>query len=203
MTKKTSFIVGAVVVIVAVVLIAVFSGHAPEGSVSSATSAGAVPSATSTPGLYTDPNGAFSFSYPLTATVQNTTDADGSGTTLLVNAPAVATVGTTSAASAGASAEQVQVSISSFDENISLTAARIKKDIPTIVMHNVKTFTVGGAAIGGAGANAASSTQAVYFETATTREVWFVTGGYLYQVSGLLTAPRVVFDAIVAGFRPS
>jgi len=132
MTKKTSFIVGAVVVIVAVVLIAVFSGHAPEGSVSSATSAGAVPSATSTPGLYTDPNGAFSFSYPLTATVQNTTDADGSGTTLLVNAPAVATVGTTSAASAGASAEQVQVSISSFDENISLTAARIKKDIVTI-----------------------------------------------------------------------
>jgi len=140
-------------------------------------------SATSTPGVYNDTTAGFSFKYPLDATVQNTTDQNDGGagnTTLIVKAK---------------SGEEIQVTVSPFDENISLTADRIKKDIPTMVMKNTKTVQEG-VASGALG----TAVQAVYFETATTREVWFVTASNLYQVSGLLSDPRATFDSISTSF---
>lgn len=67
---------------------------------------------------------------------------------------------------------EMQIYVSNFDENIILTAERIKQDIPDIKMKDVYKVKAGGI------------TAITFIDTnQNTREVWFVNRGFLYQVS--------------------
>lgn len=71
----------------------------------------------------------------------------------------------------------MQLMVSPYDEGDTLTADRIKKDLPDMPMGNVHTVTLPGANI-----------QAVAFNSSgggfgDSIEVWFAHGGYLYQAS--------------------
>jgi hypothetical protein len=80
----------------------------------------------------------------------------------------------------GGTEQGLQVLVTPFDEDISLTAARIKKDLPAVAMSNVSETTLdaeGGkvAAVVFDSANASSMGQ--------SHEAWFVWNGNLYQIS--------------------
>lgn len=81
----------------------------------------------------------------------------------------------------------IQVYISSFGEDIELNSERIKKDVPDIVMNDVKTTSVGGA-------------RAVFFRSKNssgdTREVWFVHKSNLYQISASLDEENILNDIL-------
>lgn len=112
---------------------------------------------------YTDPIYHFTFSYP--QALKTTSFEEAPGYTVLVQDTAN---------------HAIQVYITPFDENITLTAERIKQDIPDIVMNNTKTVQVAGIS-----AQTFNSTNEVF---GTTREVWFVHEGNLYQI---VTSPEL------------
>ena len=106
-------------------------------------------------GKYT--NDAYGFSLTLPAGMTATNFNEGEGTTILVSNGTF----------------QMQIFVSQFDEDISLTIARIKKDVPDIKMIEPIEIKTGGVA-----------TVAFYSNDngEKNREIWFVRGGYLYQV---------------------
>ena len=72
----------------------------------------------------------------------------------------------------------MQIFISPFDEPASVfTVERIKKDAPSLIINNPKSFSIG------------SGNGVAFFdsnEANANRQVWFVVGKYLYQI----TAPK-------------
>ncbi len=106
---------------------------------------------------HTDPN--FSLQYPKNISI--TKFEDGASETILLKDP---------------QQKDTQIFISSFDEDIVLSAERIKKDLPKLVIENPTEVMIGG------------KVKAVSFTSTNnlaipTREVWFVYNGYLYQIS--------------------
>lgn len=71
-----------------------------------------------------------------------------------------------------------QLFISPFDEDITLTQERIRQDLPGLVMESVQTIPIAERT----GVAFVSQNQTF----GTSREVWFVYGGYLYQMSTYL-----------------
>ena len=74
---------------------------------------------------------------------------------------------------------EAQIYSTPFDENISLTPERIKKDVPNIRMDDVVVDSVG---------NGNATSSVVWFTTdnglgLVTREGWFVHGYVLFQIS--------------------
>ena len=73
---------------------------------------------------------------------------------------------------------EVQIVIRAFDESGLLTVERIQRDIPDMVIEESQNVLIGSAQI-----------PALLFwsesgSAGRTREVWFVQGGYLYQITG-------------------
>jgi len=115
---------------------------------------------------YTHLSGAFSFEYPADLSVSSFGVAyDESGEIILVQD------------NKGKGGLQIIVSV--FDEDVVLTEERIRRDIPDLVMLDVRVRTLG---IG------EKKVQAVVFTSTNSSmgkssEAWFVYGGRLYQVS--------------------
>jgi len=105
--------------------------------------------------IYKDPSFGFSVRIPTSAKV--TSFQEGEGQNILIQDASY----------------QMQIYVSGFDENIALTAARIKKDIPDIKMENPMEIETGGVATV---AFVSNDRGAPY------REIWFVNKGNLYQV---------------------
>lgn len=102
----------------------------------------------------------FSFSYPKGLKVGEFEEGE-SGQTILIQKPGTK-IG-------------IQIYYSPFDEDVTLTADRIKKDLPDTKMDSVETWNVG-------------ALQAVSFVSENssfgkTREVWFVYDKNLYQIT--------------------
>ncbi|MEK7180033.1 MAG: hypothetical protein AAB706_01000 [Patescibacteria group bacterium] len=122
--------------------------------------------------VYSDPSG-FSFRYP--KSFHTSTFSEGEGEIILVQTPS-AEVG-------------FQIFVAPFDEEGSaLTAERIKKDIPDIFIQDPQPVTVTG---GGKGITFISDSDNI-----KTREVWFVTKGYLYQITTNLNSESLLVDVL-------
>ncbi len=78
--------------------------------------------------IYEDTDYGFSFFYPENFSIGAFADEEGTKTILVQNAEKTA---------------GIQIFISAFDENITLTPERIKKDVPDIAMSDVKSISVG------------------------------------------------------------
>ena len=103
----------------------------------------------------------FSLELPKGAEVSKVEDGgeNGDGETILVSRGALDTY-------------QMQIHITEFDEEIALSVERIKQDIPDIKMKDEGVVEVGGVK------------GVAFIDTEqNTREIWFVRGGYLYQVT--------------------
>lgn len=74
---------------------------------------------------------------------------------------------------------EMQISVSEFDEEVTLTAERIKRDIPDMKMGAVESVKVGPSTDSG------SSIEAVAFIDMDddTRQIWFVYQNNFYQIS--------------------
>ncbi len=71
----------------------------------------------------------------------------------------------------GKAATGFQMFVSYYDEPaLGFTTARIKKDLPDLVMKDVKEFDIAGG-------------RGVSFESGSDREIWFVGGESLYQIT--------------------
>lgn len=81
---------------------------------------------------------------------------------------------------------EVQVAISDFSEAGPITVSRIKQDISDTDIKNIKPIKI-------------NSNDGVYFETQTTREIWFASKGKLYQVSELIGG--TLMEAVVGTMR--
>mgnify|MGYP001575498671 CR=1 FL=1 len=87
------------------------------------------------------------------------------------------------------SIQGLQILITPFDEDISLTGSRIKKDLPSLVMQNIKEELIG-------------ETNVVIFEstnnlsTGKSLEGWFIYRKNLYQISSSLEASEL-FQGII------
>ncbi|MBI5133948.1 MAG: hypothetical protein HZA81_00980 [Candidatus Taylorbacteria bacterium] len=104
---------------------------------------------------YSDPSG---FSFEVPTGYEPRAVEDGSGKMVLVEKQ-------------GEPGRGFQVFVSYYDEPASgFTAARIKKDIPDIVMKGVKEISIAGG-------------KGVSFDSDSGREIWFVAGESLYQIS--------------------
>lgn len=119
---------------------------------------------------YTDPSG-FSFEMPSGYTARAISD--GLGKTITVEKQG----------------SGFQIAVSPYDEPVAgFGEARIRKDLPDLVMKNVKDFSVAGG-------------KGVSFDSDTGREIWFVSGETLYQIS----APQseaVNAQTAAATFKP-
>jgi hypothetical protein len=112
--------------------------------------------------IYKDPLYPFSFRYPPGFKVNTVSDED--RYTLLLQDTGVKS--------------GIQISLIPFDESAdTLTQARIEKDIPGIVMQDVQPLLLGDS--GGKGL-AFRSNNPLF---GSSREVWFVYKGYLYQIT--------------------
>lgn len=116
----------------------------------------------STGSLYESEKYSFSFKYPSNFSVDELSVKDGSGDIILVQEKS-GEIG-------------FQVFISQFDETGSLTPERIKRDLPNITIENPQNVILSDGIV----ALIFISSDPTIGET---REVWFVKGGYLYQVS--------------------
>lgn len=122
-------------------------------------------SSTPTIATYDNPGYGISFEYPSADLLRETEDV-GLDTILITDL-----IG-----------DAAKISISPFDENIKiLTEARVHKDLPNLQMENVEHVYV-------AYTVPALSFTSVGAEGNTSQEVWFVHGGYLYQISTRNTA---------------
>jgi len=69
------------------------------------------------------------------------------------------------------SAPSIQITVSDFDEDITLTIDRIKRDVPDLPMKNAREFDIN------------SSTNGVAFGDSVGINVWFVAKKHLFQIS--------------------
>lgn len=81
---------------------------------------------------------------------------------------------------------QVQIYVMPFDEDITLTADRVRADIPDITMKNERQLALSG-----------SSAKALVFDGedeafGPTHEAWIVHGGFLYQLKSRLDTGAVL-----------
>lgn len=131
---------------------------------------------------YTHSTIGFSFIYPVSLTISSFGSVyDASGETVLLQ---------------DKGKNGIQVLITPFNEDITLTASRIHKDIPSIEMTEVKTLTVGGSN---------SNVQAVAFKSnnslmGKSREVWFVKDKRLYQISASIEIGEA-FDKLISSWK--
>lgn len=108
---------------------------------------------------YIDPSG---FSFEKLAGYDIKTITDETGKTLLFE-------------KGGATGSGFQIFISYYDEPaLEFTAARIRKDLPDLVMKEVKEFEIAGG-------------RGVMFDSDSGREIWFAVGESLYQVTAPLS----------------
>ena len=138
--------------------------------------------------IYEDTDYGFSFFYPENFSIGAFADEEGTKTILVQNAE---------------KNTGVQIFISAFDENITLTPERIKKDVPDIAMSDVKSISVGQEQRSDLGVPALRSdldANAVSFNsnnsTGQSREVWFVYKSNLYQISAPIAASGIL-DTII------
>ena len=74
----------------------------------------------------------------------------------------------------GKDGKSFQIFISPFDENGPITVARIKKDLPGLIMEETQEISIAG------------KPALAFFsqgEGRRTREAWFAKNGYLYQAT--------------------
>lgn len=121
--------------------------------------------------VYTHPDPYFSFNYPKTMNASSFEEAEGE-TVLLQSSPPG--TGGVPAAGGGGGTLGMQIFISPFEENITLTAERIKKDIPGIKMSGEKPVSVGNIT--------AASFMGQDESLGQTYEVWLVYNKHLYQI---------------------
>lgn len=110
--------------------------------------------------VYTNTAYGFSFTYPDGLVISSVADLDGD--VILVREPD--------------GEREFQIYVMSFDEPGPITQERIHQDLPELQVENPQQVLTGGGAI-----------QALIFngqseDFGSTREVWFVAGGNLYQV---------------------
>jgi hypothetical protein len=96
----------------------------------------------------------------------------------------------------GSGEQGLQILITPFDEDISLTAKRIKKDLPTLSVIEEKEIQLG----------QDIKVQAVVFQsnnnltTGKSLEAWFVYRNNLYQVSSLESS-KELFDKVINSWK--
>jgi len=122
---------------------------------------------------YTHPDPNFSFQYP--KTMNAASFEEGEGETVLLQGQG--------------GALGMQIYISDFDEDITLTAERIKKDLPGTIMNQPKSVSVG------------NITGTAFLSTdeslGQTYEVWLVYNKHLYQILSYASQKDLV-DKILA-----
>ena len=122
---------------------------------------------------YTHPDHNFSFQYP--KTMNAASFEEGEGETVLLQGQG--------------GALGMQIYISDFDEDITLTAERIKKDLPGTIMNQPKSVSVG------------NITGTAFLSTdeslGQTYEVWLVYNKHLYQILSYASQKDLV-DKILA-----
>ena len=137
--------------------------------------------------IYEDTDYGFSFFYPENFSIGAFSDAENTKTILVQNAEKTA---------------GIQIFISAFDEDIALTAERIKKDVPDIAMSDVKNISIGQEQRSDLSVPALRSdlVTAVSFNSnnssGQSREVWFVYKSNLYQMSAPIAASGIL-DTII------
>lgn len=82
----------------------------------------------------------------------------------------------------------IQLYITAFDEDIVLTADRIREDVPVIIMEDEKQVEIG------------RSVQGVLFGEGDKLNVWFIYKNFLYQLSGLRSDTDLVAK-MVSSFK--
>lgn len=123
---------------------------------------------------YLDSTAGFSFKYPEAYSVAEIPPmGEGEGRSLLL--------------SRSGEVASIQIDITPFDEDIVLTAERIKADVPDLVMKNPQAVAIGAFAKG------------VKFDSDTSVNVWFVTRGNLFQMT-VLTPEVTALANIVSSF---
>lgn len=123
---------------------------------------------------YLDSTAGFSFKYPEAYSVAEIPPmGEGEGRSLLL--------------SKSGEVASIQIDITPFDEDIVLTAERIKADVPDLVMQNPQAVAIGVFAKG------------VKFDSDTSVNVWFVTRGNLFQMT-VLTPEVTALANIVSSF---
>ena len=119
------------------------------------------------PQIFSHSDFRFTFSYPVGFTVSRLPQTEG-GETIVVQ---------DTKRQAG-----FQIHLEPFDDpDTEITAERLERDIPEMKVKDPQEVPIGGAS----GRNQISTGLAWVAEDTGTREVWFIFGGYLYQ----LTAP--------------
>jgi len=167
--KKIYFTVGVIAIICIGIFAWFFAFPSDKGELSSLVSP-----ALSDTILYTHVDPTFSFEYPSSFTAAPIEE--GSGETILLQAK-------------DNPESSFQIYISPFDENIVLDEARIKKDLPNLVVENPGEILI------------SEKTKAVSFTSAnnltiSSREVWFVYDGFLYQISAPLESEASLEDIL-------
>lgn len=94
-----------------------------------------------------------------------------------------------------------QVFIAPFDEDITLTAERIRKDVPNITMKNPQPVTIGRKAAFARTLSDARVIGGVAFVSESPAfgesfEIWFVHRGHLFQASAYRASEEVVRDVV-------
>jgi hypothetical protein len=114
---------------------------------------------------YVDPDGRFSFEIPPGVTVQDFHSSEGSIETLVAS---------------GGTEENFQITITPWAD-ATLTVENLLQDYPWLADRAVELITVSGA-------------PGITFEDLVigTRDVWFATGGYLYQFTIQVRLPAVI-----------
>ncbi len=124
---------------------------------------------------YTDATHYFSFQYPKDFTIANVTDDVGESIVIRNVAQKVG----------------FQVYIRAFDEALSaITPNRIEADIPNLKISSPQSVTVGQGIEGLAFISTDSSKVSL-------REVWFVRGGFLYQISAPIATEALLHDVLL------
>lgn len=126
---------------------------------------------------YTDADYGFSFSYPREYQAKSFSDIEDTKTVLVQS---------------GDVKQGVQVFVSAFDEDITLTHERIKKEMPDLVILEPKNLPVDGVT-----GISFKSTNA--FDT-ESYEMWLVRKGKFYQVSAPIVNKNL-FDAIITTWK--
>lgn len=159
---KKRFLTAALIVVVAMVVWLAARGGGEDPLVKGVTDFGAPKARTTIPAgfkRYEDAARGFSFLYP--DGYAATSFPDGAGFAILVQGEN--------------GAKGFQVAVTPFDEDLTeLTEARVRKDVPDMVMRDARQVSVGTAK----GLSFASESA-----QGQTRELWFVWKGNVYQAS--------------------
>jgi len=159
--KKVFIFLSIAIIVVAVIATTVFFRSRPAGD----SVAGPIGSSET----YSNQTYSFSLRYPSALKVSSFRAPDDSGDIVLISGDATST--------------GMQISIAPFDEDLQvLTPARIKQDLPDLVIIDPQDVTLGSMGKGVAFLDGSAATA--------HRQVWFVANKQLYQI----TAP-VSFDS--------